>query len=191
MDFEEFRLLGVEAQRKAFAELTKSEQYDVYRSFEEFHQPFVDGFYKDQLGQVMYREGTVEHDGYFLKNGKKIAVEEKYRTRDYNDLLIELIQDITYPMTAKNTGWFYQEKADVLVYVICQAERGKALFSANKPSKIYTVNLPMLRGNLSPLLSAGAQYGLSASKRGKGFTINMSVPWDILEMNGISKKYLV
>ena len=64
MDFEEFRLLGVEAQRKAFAELTKSEQYDVYRSFEEFHQPFVDGFYKDQLGQVMYREGTVEHDGY-------------------------------------------------------------------------------------------------------------------------------
>ncbi len=55
---------------------------------------------------------------YFLgRDGRKIKIEEKFRTHVWNDFLIEILQDVLPPMSGYKLGWFYHCKSEQVINV--------------------------------------------------------------------------
>ena len=195
MDFQEIRKLPAQQQLLAYRGLTNEDRRKIFHEFEAFHQPFMDKFYADNLGCSINRAATKDYDAILIPNSResRYQIEEKYRTSDFSQFLIEVIQDVSYPIQSENwirkLGWFYTEKAEKLIDIICYNRAG--IFTADKPNKVYVVDLPKLRGNLHILLKKGANHSLQSSGKGSWYSLNIAIDWEILLMNDIAQKYII
>ena len=69
----------------------------------------------------------------FMKNGKRVAISEKSRFRDYGDVLIEIIKNNkTFRINKKDGyGWGLNSEADYIVYCIMGSNRVVILDNTN------------------------------------------------------------
>lgn len=128
------------------------------RKYEKSRQKEIDDFYKSK-GWVIDREvECVKYDLAIMIQSQPIYIEEKFRTKDYKDFGIEIMQDVN----TMNMGWYYKTEADRIFQI-----HDDCLYSVNlKYFKIW------LQSNYSDIyLSA------KASVKGYGLTLNLYIPW--------------
>lgn len=101
-----------------------------------------------------------DYDFTFISKGKTYKVEEKFRTVNYGDFLIEIIQDVF----DRNAGWYYETKADYIFYVV-------------EMKYIYIVRWDLFKHWLSKNWK-DANISARVSTKGYGLTINLSIKWD-------------
>ena len=144
---------------------------EEFFAFEKKNQKFFDDYYKKKgwkfkriIGKENKRfNSLIEIDGKFWR------FEEKVRSTDYNDLLVELVQDIA----TKSPGWLYYTEADYILY--------------SMPSSFYVVTFGKLKSHIK---NNGSDYDFIISKKGWGETVNIAIPWKILIDLKIAKKIL-
>lgn len=166
------------------ASFNNREEYNQYTQFEKRLQPWMDSLYREHeldpdRSNSGYGYDLILSDLYY---GHKTKVEEKYRTKVWDDFAIELLQDVSFPLRKQTVGWFYHTKADSVTYILCDS------INATRPQKVYSVDMRLLRGNLTDMLVGGLEPVLRASKKGVGYSINMCLDWDVLIFNGIARK---
>lgn len=92
------------------------------------------------------------------------TVEEKYRPVDWNDFLIEIVQDVA----SKNEGWFYTSTADRIFYVVAL-------------KKIYSIKWKQFKNWFKEhWKDIDTRIGINTSIKGYGLTINITIPWFII-----------
>lgn len=178
ISFEELTKLSAIAQHYEWKKLEPTVQKEYFKLFEARVSPWMDDFYKETYQMTPDRSvSTFGFDLALRGSGKTRLIEEKYRTRDWKDCAIELIQDMSYPMTQYKQGWFYTSTADELLYIICDG------VGAKQPGLIYSVNMRLLKGRLMPLLKAGVNHTfLYSGDIGKGQSVNVCIPWEELKV---------
>jgi len=92
-----------------------SEAAKPFFDFEEEMDVFMEKYYKSK-GCKVYKNGDTQKDITLSYNGIKTSIEHKYRKVIYNDVLVEIIQDVK----SNNSGWLYGCGAEKLNYIICQ-----------------------------------------------------------------------
>lgn len=100
------------------------------------------------------------------------TIELKYRFKEYSDILVELIQDIS----TNNSGWFYECDADQLHYVICIEE---------KPEFFYKIKYKKFKIWIPEYLKKRYSGEYKISTRGYGTTLNIPIP-----IKSIPEKFL-
>lgn len=130
-----------------------------YEIKEKESQEFMDLFYKSKEWAFDRSKHCKEYD--LIING--CEVEEKFRYCDYNDFLIEIIQD----MITFNKGWYYYTTAKRIFYVI-------------NDSKLYSVNWPEFKNWFKSEYKNIKELQAKVSIKGWGLTINISINWDYI-----------
>lgn len=144
---------------------TKKELFDYERE----KRKVFDDFYQ-QKGWNFRRITGKENKNYdcvIYLNNRWYKIEEKYRSKDYNDCLIETIQDIK----TNSSGWLYYCKADYIFYGV--------------GTKIYCLDLPKLKNFVNKYKD---KFNKKISKKGWGETENIVIDWIVLEINKIAKR---
>ena len=142
-----------------------------FLEFEKKHRKFFDDYYKKKgwnFQRITGKENK-RFNSLVEIDGKKWKFEEKVRSANYNDLLVELVQD-----TATNSpGWLYYCEADYILY--------------SMPSDFYVVTLGKLKNYVR---NYGSKYCFIISEKGWGKTLNIAIPWNILIDLKIARKIL-
>lgn len=141
---------------------------EEFFAFEKEKQKIFDKFYKDNSWEVNRITGAKnkDYDCEVLLDSKWYKIEEKYRSSDFNDCLIETIQDTE----TNSPGWLYYCKADYVFYGV--------------GSKIYCIDLPELRRFVEKHKHI---FNKKISKKGWGITENIVIDWSTLIINKIAK----
>jgi len=186
--------IRIEKQREEYAwlkSLAPEERRKFKEEFEQKMRVWADKFYRDR-GYSIERQNYTTCDLIVSKEGRKLIIEEKFRTRVYADLAIELIQDVTpraQDWRMDWRGWFYTCKADYLLVAFTNS------ILDEEPEIAYMVNLHKLKLGLKEALFKGVRHSYIDSKAGweyytaeADFSINLCVPWQELVMLGITEK---
>lgn len=135
--------------------------------FEHDAQPLLDEFYR-QRGYIVDRSKACKLFDVILTRGERsVKVEEKIRSHDYGDILLELVQDVD----SGNPGWVSKTRCDYLVYaVVTGGQLLKVFVLTWMPFKnwLITEYFPGSSGKQA------TQYRWSA--RGYGVTLNAAIP---------------
>ena len=95
-------------------------------------------------------------------------IEEKARTGIWEDLLIEIVEDLK----TGDLGWFYQTKADKIVYAFYEDEKQE------KPHSVYALSVEKMKNyffeNSKNLIRKS-----NISPRGYGLTLNIFLPLNL------------
>lgn len=136
--------------------------------YEKQTRPIFDEFYKSNgySCKRIYGEANKDYDCLVKIDGKEWKVEEKFRSQEYPDLLVEIIQD----EETNAPGWLYTTKAEILLYGV--------------KDKIYAVNIEKLRNFVKKF---GDNFNRQVSKKGWGITKNIIIPWTTIFRNKIGK----
>lgn len=144
------------------------ETKEEFFQFEREKQKVFDQFYKEK-NWICQRVTGKENKYYdcILKIGdKKIRVEEKYRNKEYPDLLVELEQDTE----TQSPGWLDYSWADWLLYGV--------------KNRIYGIKMMALREFVE---ANKKHFPEKISEKGWGKTRNIAIPWAYLIQNKIAK----
>src|SRR3990167_4514840 len=144
---------------------TKEEYFD----FEKENQRHFNEYYKSQGWPYkrIYGKENKDYDCVVLIDWAWIKIEEKYRSKEYPDLLAETIQDTK----TNSPGWLYYTKADWLLYGVSD--------------KIYKIDMSMLKSFIE---NHGDKFNKKISKKGWGITENIAIPWYTIIHNGIGQR---
>lgn len=131
-------------------------------------QALLDDFYRARGYAVDRSVAGREHDLALERAGRRFTVEEKIRSVAYDDILIELIQDVP----SGNLGWFYTEEFDYLVY---------AVVAGGELRRVTVIDWPRFRkwfGRVyfDRLRERRRPPALRLSLEGYGVTVNLPVP---------------
>lgn len=132
---------------------------------EKIAQSYMDKWYRSFGYVIVNRTGTKQRDLILMKNNVEIRVEEKFREKDYGDLLIEIIQDVV----SNNPGWFYSETFDRLSYVTVD--------NNYKPVQIYWIKFVKFKSWLFDYLTKKKRAEVVFSPLGYGLTMNLPISW--------------
>lgn len=145
------------------------ETKEEFFQFEKEKQKVFNNFYKSNNipYKRIYGKENKKYDCVILLNNYWIKVEEKFRSKEYPDLLVETIQDIN----TNSPGWLYYTEADLLLYGVEQ--------------KIYQIDVSKLREFIK---FHGNEFSKIISKKGWGTTENIIIPWSVIFVNNIGKK---
>lgn len=147
----------------------KSEQ-----QIEKENIPYANKFY-DKRGYDYHRPNKKTHD--VVINGK--FTEEKYRIGTYEDVLIEIIQDMRGlgGEIQKALGWFYTEHMIYFHYFMgCETGKG--------PRTLHRFNWSKLKPWIWKRLEEKRFHKFQTSIKGYGLTLNYVIP-----IKEIPKKY--
>ena len=109
-----------------------------------------------------------------LSDGRIITVDEKVRTREWGDFLVEIIQDLK----TGNIGWLYKKK-DFYFYASWDNEDNI------EPSSFYIIDAHRLVDFIVDNWDKLQKQKIS--KKGYGVTLNVVVLWEDLKHLGISR----
>jgi len=128
-----------------------------------------DKFYKSKGWEVkrIYGKENKDYDCLIKKDGIWYKIEEKYRSSEWKDLAVEIIQDTK----TNSLGWIYYTKAQYLFYGMGE--------------KIYAVDMKKLRNFIK---NNSEKFDTFISEKGWGITKNMVVPWYTIIDNKIGKR---
>jgi len=90
-----------------------------------------------------------------------VLIEEKFRYENYNDFLIELLQDVI----TCNLGWYYKTGANYLFYIV-------------KDEYLYSLNWLKFKEWFIGELKKGIWFKPIISAQGFGYTMNLAIKWD-------------
>jgi len=160
-----------------YSTLYDQEYYQAKVIIETNIQPYMDVWYRDHGFKITNRKGNFERDLVLVdKQNKPLDVEEKYRSKDWGDLLVELTQD----MVKNSPGWFYTEKPDILSYII---------HNNIHPAIIYWIWFEKFRDWMFKYLASVGQANIVISPKGIGLTLNIAIPWKLIP-EGIYSKHV-
>lgn len=144
---------------------TKQEFFE----FERQTRKVFDEYYKERDFGVkrIIGEANKDFDCEVNLGGKWYKVEEKYRSHDYNDCLVETMQDTE----TQAPGWLYYTKADYIMYGVA--------------NKIYCIDLPGLKKFITKNKD---NLNKKISSKGWGRTENVVIDWYTLKANKIAKQ---
>jgi hypothetical protein len=140
--------------------MTEKEKRE-YFAFEAMCQKVLDNYYLSRGHKVDRSKSCKDFDCIL---DEKWKVEEKFRDREYNDILIEIVQDLK----TFDAGWFIKTKCDYLHYIFMKDDSIIRFmrFKWNDFRNWYLENY----------LSVHSNHQSIVSKKGWGVTINLSVP---------------
>jgi len=95
-------------------------------------------------------------------------IEEKTRVGLWEDLLVELIEDLK----TGDLGWFYQTKADKIIYCFYESEKAK------EPESIYALSVEKMRNFVFEHTKKLIRKS-NISSKGYGLTLNIFIPLTI------------
>lgn len=135
-------------------------------------QPAMDRYYKS-LGLTPDRsEFSKEWDLKIIGSAGERKVEEKYRRKDWGDILVELFQAVeTFEL-----GWYYTENPDILAYIILPEMYGYWI-AWEKFKRWFAYSY--LKENKSP--------ECKISPKGIGISLNIAVPVREIPVNMIER----
>ena len=110
--------------------------------------------------------GDKQKDVILYSDNEKILVEHKFRKVEYNDILVEIVQDLK----TNASGWLYECEADDLHYVICKEAEGNM-----RPIYFYDIKFKLFRNWLFEWLMQNKGH-YRTSNKGWGITLNLAVP---------------
>jgi hypothetical protein len=139
----------------------------------------VMGMYYEYLGYEIIQEAPArvfdDWDRILKVKGELVKVEEKARRGEYDDVLVELIEDLK----TGDLGWIYQTKADKLIYSFFD-NKGK------NPNKIYMFDMETIKNylfnNIKELI-----HNSNISPKGYGLTLNVFLPLKLGKLIYIAK----
>lgn len=115
--------------------------------------------------------GDKKKDVTLLDGNRRITVEHKYRYIEYDDILIEIMQDIK----TNNTGWFYMTEADFLHYIICIED---------VPKYFYRIKVREFKKWCREYIEKNSNnLCWKVSSRGFGITLNMVIKIKVIPEN--------
>lgn len=139
--------------------MTEQEKRD-YFNFERTSQSKVDPYYLMYFTSIDRSVSCKQFDCIIDGTEK---VEEKFRTVERNDILLEMIQDLQ----TNAPGWFYETQCDYLHYIFMQDTEFKKLYRFDwKKFKPWCYEF--FKNNKHPYTVV--------SPKGWGITLNLSVP---------------
>lgn len=139
--------------------------------------------YYDYCGYKYDFRGDRKKDIKLSIGNVEYLVEHKYRRVEYNDILVEIIQDMisfySNPELAK--GWFYECEADSLFYIICGEVNGIV-----QPKYFFDIKFIEFRKWIFEWLKKNkGTYRTSVG--GWGITLNLVIPIHAIPTNLIKK----
>lgn len=154
-----------EAEKKAFFQ------------YESAAQKYLDTFYIGRNHHII-RDADKLHD---LTLDGKDRIEEKIRSAIRDDILIEIIQDLS----TGDAGWFSKMRCDHLHYVMCKD------VNTPIPQILYRIDWEKFKSwFLTTYLKNNSTIMAIPSLRGWGVTINIPVPIKAIPKNLITE-YLI
>ena len=141
------------------------EEVDKNFDFEKSMNPYMDKYYK-KLGFSIDWNGNKEYDCILHKENKSpVKVELKYRKQIFNDILVEIIQDIE----TNHPGWLYTSDSRYLHYVICTP----------LPKYYYSIKFKLFKKLFFENIKI-KKIKFILSKKGWGLTLN--IPINVFEI---------
>jgi len=154
------------------------QEWEKFLKFEkEKHDNFFIPYYKKK-GYKIIEDWVGKNSPYDVKiekDGRLIKIEEKARSQIYDDLLVEVMQDLE----SGKLGWFYNTTADLLLYGMW----GNKI----EPEMMYVVNMQKLR---KLVMNEFLKFEDKISVKGYGITFNKIINWSDLLWNKIATKEL-
>lgn len=129
---------------------------------------YMKEYYEGCGCHVDYSVSNIEYDVLLTYRYKKTSIEEKYRRKEFPDILVELIQDIA----TNNSGWYYTSNAEYLNYIICD----------ERPLYFYKINYRMFKDFVIEYIRNNTA-GFIIAKEGYGLTLNISIPLSDIPVN--------
>lgn len=131
---------------------------------------YMDEIYRSRGHEVVSRDGRQGYDLILLRCGEQEErIEEKYRYQHYDDLLIEVCQDIV----SGNPGWFARTQCDYLHYIFCDPE-------TYRPLRFYRLDWKRFRTWYIEYLKNNRHPPCIISPRGYGLTANLGIAHDLI-----------
>ena len=166
-----------------------NKEFEEFRDFErQKHFGFFLPFYQKKGWKVIKdninSDTAAFWDVILKKDGKTWKIDEKARNGEWNDCLVEIIQDLKGINTEKPAiGWVVEceKSTDFLLYG--SWEKGEEI----KPSSLYAIHAKKLWKYVSEI---GGKPKICLSPRGFGNTLNFLLPWRDLVGNEIAKKII-
>jgi len=143
--------------------------YNEFTKKEKQSQLILDTFYINKNWKFDRSVACKKYD--LLINN--VYVEEKFRYEDYDDFLIEIIQDVI----TRNAGWYYTTEPGWLFYIV-------------KDEYLYTVIWSRFKEWFINELKNGTKFKPVISIQGFGYTINLAIKWDDIPENLYKLFYL-
>ena len=145
------------------------------------HFDFFLPFYQQKNWQVFQDNINSNHKNDWdvkleVFAGEFKLVDEKAIRKEWNDCLVEIIQDIK----TKNWGWFFGDKDWILYGSWTDIE-------SNYPSSLYLIKSKELNDYICGLEGL---IETRISKKGWGNTYNIVLQWDILIRKGVTTKLI-
>jgi len=140
--------------------MTEKEKQEFF-DFERYAQHIIDRYYTSKNHKVDRSSACKLYDCIIDDTSK---VEEKIRQDEYNDILVELIQD----MVRNSPGWFFETGCDYLHYVFMN-NTGISRFIRLDWAKFKS-------WCLTDYFIANKHPHCIISPRGWGLTVNFSIP---------------
>lgn len=136
--------------------------------FEKEKQEVFNKFYKENNWPYkrIFGKDNKKYDCVVLIGGVWVKIEEKFRSRNWSDMAVELIQDIK----TNSPGWLYYTEADLILY--------------GMGNRIYLVKVQKLREFVEKHKD---KFNTKVSEKGWGITTNLIIPWSIIIQNGFGK----
>lgn len=126
-------------------------------------QQLADSWYRARGHEIVDRQGCIGWDLVLRVNNKEFRVEEKFRSGNYGDVLVEVVQDIV----TGNLGWLYHTRCVWLHYFICEG---------HVPQVLYRIHWPAFSLWFKDYVRDVKHLKWVKSTRGWGITINVAVP---------------
>lgn len=153
-------------------------------------QTWVDSNIYTKYGQPDRTQETDKHDLLLRMKTRSILVEEKFRQTIWSDFNIELLGDVVPPLITQATqkfvrqkiGWFYYCDADYILYSMNDSPL------AESPERVYFINMKKMHENFADFIKQGVYSIPRINLTGIGYSLNLAIPWDVLEMNKIATK---
>lgn len=135
--------------------------YAEFTQKEKEQQPRMDAFYRLFWSCEPNRSGAcIEYDLELERFG---TVEEKFRFQQYNDILVEIVQDLQ----SFQRGWFYTSDADYLFYITVVN---------GWPVNLWRTRMPAFHAWCLDFWAKKPRQTAIISSQGKGVTLNLSIP---------------
>lgn len=138
--------------------------------FEREKQEVFDRLYKERGWKCKRITGKQNkfYDCVLLIEERWCNVEEKFRRKEWLDLVVELVQDTK----TNDPGWLEYTQADFLMYGMGE--------------RIYMISIPLLREFVKRNKDKFDTFE-SKESEGWGNTLNLKIPWSTILQNEIGK----
>lgn len=147
--------------------------------FESWASEVLDSVYLQGYKPGIFHDDTPHRDKIWMIDGEQRIVEEKHRRQVRDDMLVELVQDVT----TVAPGWLHYiaNSETQIIYSMFKGEYGPL-------DSVYMVSLRGLRKYVQNPENWPDIRWLPVSTKGQGVTFNCAIPWEILLRLGYAQK---